>query len=161
MKGCNDDIITFHAPLIHTASDVQYQLKYKNGVLDAEIQLLGGISNTNVQRALENYWSEVGIPIFNERPTGSKNSVNLTFVTTNEFIPGTLQVYLSGLMLNGDQPDPDRDYDVVTVGPDAYKSFVLKLDASKEYRLNAPPFQNEPLTTNYAKRITFNTIGGT
>ncbi len=161
MKICEDDIITLHAPLIHTAADIQFQLKYKNGVLDAEIICLGSGSNDNVQRTLENYFSQVGIPIKGENPAGLRNSTNLTYTVTNEFIPGTEEVFLSGSRLNGDQSDADRDYDIISVGPNMNKGVVLRLDASQAHRLNAPPFQNEGLQISYAKRITFNTKGGT
>lgn len=156
-----EDIITLHAPLIHPAVDIQFQLQYKNGVLDAELKCLGTGANSNVQRILENYFSQVGIPVKHEIPTGSKNSVNLTYVMANEFIPGTEEVFLSGIRLNGNQADLDRDYDIISTGVNKNKGFVLRLEGNKAYRLNAPPFQDEGLYVNYAKRITFNTIGGT
>ena len=103
MSNC-DDIVTLHASLIHAAADIQFQLRYKNGVLDAEITDINDPNNnTNVQKAIESYLSKVGIPIKGEYPVGVKNNINLTFTTLNEFIPETLEVFLSGYKLNGDQ----------------------------------------------------------
>lgn len=159
MGKCKDDIHTLHAELIHKAADIQFQLDYTNGINPASITDLP--NGKNVQRLLEQYFSKVGIPILNELPAGAKNHVNLTFQTAFEFVPGTLEVFLSGLKLNGDQADPDRDYNVTTAGPNAYKEFVLILAPNKHHALNTPPMQNEGLYVNYAKRITFNTKGGT
>jgi hypothetical protein len=156
MSNKCEDIIDLHAPLIHKAADIETQIAYDNGGNPATIDLQG----KNVQRMLEEYYSLVGIPIKGELPTGAKNGVNLTYVTTFEFIPATLEVFLSGVRLNGDQSDPDRDYDIITVGPNENKSFTLRIDDNKPHVLNAPPFQNEGLYVNYGKRITFNTKGG-
>lgn len=155
---CDVDIHEIHAELIHKARDVEFQIVYDNGGSPA---LISDIDNKNLQTALESYFSKVGIPVKNEKPIGSKNSVNLTFLTQNEFIPGTLEVYLSGLKLNGDQTDVERDYTVFSTGPNAYQGFVLELEPNDAHRLNVPPFQEEALFVNYSKRITFNTKGGT
>lgn len=156
MSNDCEDIIDLHAPLIHKAADIETQIAYDNGGNPATI----GLSGKNAQRILEEYWSLVGIPIKGEQPIGSKDSVNLTYTTANEFIPATLEVFLSGLKLNGDQSDPDRDYDIISVGPNTNKGFTLRLDINKPHMLNAPPFQNEGLYVNYGKRITYNTKGG-
>jgi len=158
MSGCTDDIITLHAPLIHPARDIHFQPGYDNGGSPAVIT---DIDKTNVQFALEQYWSLVGIPIRNEIPIGDQNRVNLIYRTVFEFIPGSLVVVLSGHTLEGDQVDPDRDYDVTTTGLFAYKEFTLRLDPSKGHRLKMPPLQREPFLVHYNKRITFNTKGGT
>jgi len=152
--SCEKDIHTLHAELIHKARDIQFQLKYKNGLTDAEIKLLGG--KPNLQFVLESYFSKVGLPVRNETPTGVKNNVNLNFATLNEFIPGTLEVYLGGDKLNGDQSDANRDFVETT----NQKGFTIELDASKPYRLNCPPMQDESLEVSYQRRITFNTKGG-
>jgi hypothetical protein len=157
MSNNCEDIIDLHAPLIHKAADVETQIAYDNSGNAATIDLTG----KNVQRMLEEYYSLVGIPIKGEQPIGGKNSTNLTYTTSFEFIPATLEVFLSGVKLNGDQADPDRDYNIINVGPNQNKGFTLNLDTNKAHRLNAPPFQDEPLSVNYAKRITFNTKGGT
>ena len=159
MSCCDVDIHTLHAELLHQASEICFQLAYQNGTEAASIICLNGA--TNVQRVLEKYFSLVGIPIKGEQPTGSKDNSNLTYVADSEFIPETLEVYLSGLKLNGDQSDPKRDYDIITTGPNANKSFTILLDSNDPNRLACPPQQGEGLCINYAKRITFNTIGGT
>lgn len=151
--GC-EDIWTQHAPLVHPAADIQFILEYLNGTDPASIT---DIDQRNVQAALESYFSKAGIPIKNEIPVGDKNNQNLEFGTEFEFIVGTLEVYLSGILLNGDQSDPDRDY---VVKPDN-KGFTLVLGPNAPHRLNSPPKQFEPLFVCYNKRITFNTIGGT
>jgi hypothetical protein len=156
---CKDDIHTLHAELIHKAADIQFQLAYLNGLDPATITDLP--NGKNVQRLIEQYFSKVGIPILNEIPGGIKNNVNLVYTTAFEFVPGTLQVFLSGLKLNGDQLDPDRDYDVTTVGLNAYKEFTIILAPNKHEGLNSPPKQKEPLYVTYGKRITFDTKGGT
>lgn len=155
MSKC-EDIIDLHAPLIHKAADIETQIAYDNGGNPATVDLQG----KNVQRMLEEYYSLVGIPIKGELPTGPKNSTNLTYTTASEFIPATLEVFLSGVKLNGDQADPDRDYDIIGTGPNENKGFTLIIDNNKPHVLNAPPFQNEGLYVNYGKRITFNTKGG-
>ena len=156
MSDCKD-IFTEHAPLIHKSADIQQQTNYKNGALDAEIiDIEGG----NVQRFVENWLSKTGLPIKNETPTGVRNSTNLFYTTGFEFIPDSLEVYLSGNLLNGDQSDPDRDYDLVTVGVNKHKGFQLRLNSNKPERLNVPPFQDENFKVSYNKRVTFNTKGG-
>lgn len=154
MKGCKEDIFTLHAPLIHKAFDIQFQLAYKNGTLDALIQELG--AKPNLQYVLESYFSQSGVPIENEKPIGAKNGVNLSFATDFEFIPGTLEVFLSGDKMNGDVDDPDRDFDE---GPDN-QSFTIRIDPQKAHMLNCPPLQDEALEVSYKRRITFDTKGG-
>lgn len=151
--GC-EDIWTQHAPLIHAAADIQFILNYLNSGDPASIT---DINQKNVQAALESFFSQTGIPIKHEIPVGDKNNQNLTYETAFEFIPGTLEVVLSGMMLNGNQSDPRRDF-VVTAGN---KGFTLLLMPNDPDRLNSPPRQFETLFVNYRKRITFNTIGGT
>lgn len=158
MSGCDNDIFTLHAPLIHKARDVEFQFHYENGVATA---FIADINEKNVQFALEKYFSLVGIPVVNEIPIGSKDCVNLTFLTAYEFIPNTLEVNLSGIKLNGNQSDTHRDYDVITSGVNTNRGFTLRLEPNDPNRLNCPPFKDEPLTVSYAKRITFNTKGGT
>ena len=89
-------------------------------------------------------------------PTGSKNNVNLEYFLPDEYIAGTLEVFLSGNRLNGDQSDPDRDYTEDSTA----KRFIIELDPENQHRLNAPPFQGEGFIVNYRKRITFSTKGG-
>lgn len=155
---CNVDIFTEHAPLIHKAREIQFQLGYDNGGDPASIT---DIDKRNVQFALESYWSKVGIPVVNEIPSGAKNRVNLVYETADEFVPNTLEVFLSGLKLNGVQTDPERDYTVTTVGPLAFKQFTIVLAPGSAHRLNKAPYQDEPLLVSYGKRITFDTKGGT
>ena len=100
MSKC-EDIIDLHAPLIHKAADIETQIAYDNAGSPATIDLNG----KNAQRILEEYWSLVGIPVKGEQPTGLKNSTNLTYTTADDFIPATLEVFLSGVKLNGDQGD--------------------------------------------------------
>jgi hypothetical protein len=152
--GCQNDIHTCHAELIHSAADIQFIISYLNGTLNAQITDIG---KYNVQAALERYFSLHGIPVTNEIPSGLKNRVNLTYRTSFEFVSGTLEVFLSGLTLNGNQLDPERDF---SVHPDN-KGFTIVINAGKASALNCPPRQDEPLFVNYRKRITFNTLGGT
>lgn len=158
MSKC-EDIFDLHIPYNHKAAEVIFQLLYTNGILPASITDLP--NGKNVQRVLEQYFSKVGIPIQGEKPTGATDSVNLTYITDFEFIPETLEVFLSGNKLNGDQTDPNRDYTIITAGANANKSFTINTAPGNPNRLNAPPFQDEGLFTNYGKRITFNTKGGT
>lgn len=151
--GC-DDIHTLHAELIHKAAEIEFQIAYLNGLLPASIS---DIDKKNVQQALESYWSKVGIPIVGEYPGGAKNNNNLLFTTQFEFIPGTLEVFLSGLKLNGNPADVDRDYEEFVTN----NGFEIKINPAKAHTLNRPPKQNEAFTVNYKKRITFDTKGGT
>lgn len=146
---CGKDIHDLHAELIHPARDVQFQIAYTNGLLPATIT---DINEKNVQAALESYWGKVGLPIRNEVPSGAKNNVNTQYGTAHEFIPGSLEVYLSGDKLL---------WGVDFVEDPTFDGFEILLDPNDPVRLNAPPQQFEDLTINYAKRITFNTKGGT
>lgn len=85
------------------------------------------------------------IKVVNEIPAGDKDGVNLTYTTAQPFIAGTLEVYLSGLKLIGDQSDPMRDYDEAG----DLKGFTLLLEPNDRNRLNTPPCQDESLTVNY------------
>ena len=148
------EIHTFHAELIHAAVDIPFALQYLNGILPASITDIG---EKNVQRVLEKYFSLHGIPVSDEIPGGLRNGSNLVFTTAFEFVAGTLEVWLSGLKLNGNPADPERDYDI-SVSNDG---FTLLLAPTKSWRLNKAPKQREGLLVNYRKRITFNTKGGT
>lgn len=153
-KACAPDIHELHAELIHAAAEVQFALAYLNGILPASITDIGEL---NVQAALEKYFSIHGVPVYGEQPPGLKNNNNLVYATSFEFVAGTLEVYLSGLKLNGDQADPDKDYTPAVTND----GFTINTAPLIKYRLNRPPQQFEPLYVNYRKRITFNTIGGT
>ena len=159
-EKCGFDIHTEHAPLVHKARDIRFQDAYTNGLLAA---LITDIGNGNLQASLEAYFSKVGIPIVGEEPLEPKNNSNLIFTTEYEFIPETLEVYLSGFLLDGDpsNTDPLRHYDIVTSGPNAYKEINFLIQPNVEGGLKKPPLQFESLSFNYAKRITFNTKGGT
>lgn len=97
---------------------------------------------------------------FNEIPAGDLDNQNLLYTTEFEFIPDSLEVYLSGIRLNGDQNDPERDFDIITTGANENKGFQLRIEPNKYWRLNGPPLQNESLIVNYNKLVTFNTKGG-
>jgi hypothetical protein len=153
-KACAPEIHELHAELVHAAAEIQFVLSYLNGVLPASITDIG---EKNVQAVLEKYFSLNGIPVINEVPVGLRNGQNLVYTTAAEFIVGTLEVFLSGLKLNGNPADADRDYDVAVTND----GFTILLAPNKSYRLNKAPKQNEGLLVNYRKRITFNTKGGT
>lgn len=159
MSNCKEDIHSLHAELIHKAADIQFQLTYDNNGDVAEIICFP--NGKNVQRFLEQFLSLNGLPKKNQRPTGAKNNVNLTYILSEEFIPETLEVFLGGSQLNGDPTDPDRDFDIINTGPNTNKGFTIRLDAEQGHRLNCPPQQDESLYCNYSKRVTFNTKGGT
>jgi hypothetical protein len=151
--GPHNEIHTLHAELIHKARDIQFQIEYDNNGNPASIIC---IDEKNVQMALESYFSQMGIYITSIRPTGLKNNMNLEFFLPDEYIAGTLEVFLSGNRLNGDQGDPNRDYTEDSTN----KRFIIELDPENPDRLNAPPLQGEQFIVNYRKRITFNTKGG-
>lgn len=154
-SGTCEDIFTLHAALVHAASEIQFALGYTNGGSPASIT---DIDQKNVQAALESYFSQLGIPITYEVPGGDRGCPgDVVFTTAHEFIPDSLQVVLSGILLNGDQADPDRDFTILP----GNQSFRIEIDSSKAHRLNAVPGQDETFFVNYRKRITFNTKGGT
>lgn len=157
--SCGQDIHTLHAELIHKARDIQFQLAYKNGTLDASII---DINNKNVQSVLESYFSKVGIPIIAETPIGNKNNSNLVFRSNYQFIPETLQVFLSGFPMAGDptNTNPLRNFNITTTGTYAFKEITFIIAPNVEGGLSKPPLQFEDLFFNYSKRITFNTKGG-
>lgn len=152
--GCLD-IHTLHAELIHRAREIIFQLHYKNGLLDATVEQLG--AKQNLQFVLENYFSQVGIPVYHETPTGDVNCLNLDFNTAHEFVPNSLQVILGGDRLIGDQGNPNRQF----VEKTNHKGFVLILNTSSYLGLRKPPSNFESLEVDYDRRITFNTKGGT
>jgi hypothetical protein len=150
-----EDIYTLHAALIHAASEIQFALDYTNGTDPAQITDIG---QRNLQTVLESYFSQLGIPVLHERPTGDRGCPgDVIFETDFEFIPGSLQVVLSGIVLNGKQDDPDRDFTELS----GNKSFRIELNPAHRERLNFVPGQDETFFVNYRKRITFNTRGGT
>mgnify|MGYP003641032288 CR=1 FL=1 len=158
MSSCDNDIFSDHAILIHQAIEIIFKLAYDN---DGDAAVITDLPlGKNVQKVLEAYFSKVGIPRHNIRPLGVKDRDNTTFTLNEEFIPGTLVVFLSGSQLNGDQSDPDRDFDIITTGVNANKGFEIRLDPSKGHRLNDAPHDDESLYCSYSKRITFNTKGG-
>lgn len=156
--SCKDDIHTLHAELIHKAADIQFQLEYNNAGNPATIECLD--QGKNVQKLMEQFFSLNGIPQHNIKPNGLKNRVNVEFTVVDEFIPETLVVYLSDGKLNGNQSDPDRDFDIISTGPNKNKGFTLRLDPSKGHRLNDAPHDDESLEISYSKRITYNTKAG-
>ena len=83
--------------------------------------------------------------VYGEQPPEVQNGQNLTYTTANVFIPGTLQVFLSGIKLNGDSSDVNRDYDE---GGDS-QSFTIRLDPGRINGLNVAPCQREDLCVNY------------
>jgi len=80
-------------------------------------------------------------------PIGLKDGVNLDYTLPNNetFLDGTLSVYLSGILLNGNQDDLDKDYEVY----DDNTGFTILIDPSISYRLNAPPKCKESLLVSY------------
>lgn len=80
--------------------------------------------------------------IYNEKPGGLFNCVNLSFTTLNKFNPDTLIVRLDGNTL-----DPDQ----YTTGVDE-KSFTLIVDASDPKALNSAPESDECLRVDYTKK---------
>ena len=102
-----------------------------------------GFIADNAQEAIE----EHGIHILGEIPTGIKNGINLTFTTAFEFMPGSLEVFLSGINLinNG----ANRDYDVAIDN----KGFTILIAPTLSHRLNKPPMQRESFAVNYRKKI--------
>lgn len=151
MSNCKD-IFTEHAPLIHSASDIETQLNYTNGTQSAQITDLP--SGKNVQKLLEAYFSKVGIPI-QETPTGAVDNSNLVYRTSFEFIPGSLEVFLDGDKLDFDE------FNVTTTGTNKYKEFTIVLHGNGSNKIRKAPIFGEEITVKYNKRITFNTHGGT
>jgi hypothetical protein len=75
--------------------------------------------------------------VFNEKPTGSFDDLNLTFLTAQPFVFGSLVVRLDGVTL-----DPDQ----YIVGP---SGFTLLVDASDPKALNRAPRGDECLRVDY------------
>lgn len=85
---------------------------------------------------------------------GDKNNVNLVFETPDEFIPGTEEIVLEGIDLNGDTTDPNKDYSVTTTGAKANREITLIVDTNVKNQIHSPPKQKESLLANYQRRIT-------
>ena len=75
-----------------------------------------------------------------EIPGGPINCVNIDFTTSQEFVPGTLEVYLGGRRLT-----PGLDF---IEGGDN-QSFQLLIDPSDHRRLNSAPDGSEDLLVSY------------
>lgn len=84
-------------------------------------------------------------------PIGEKNNQNLIFILPDNevFVDGKLEVYLSGLHLNGNQNDPERDFEYL---PDR-TGFVILIEPNKYWRLNTPPMQFESLEITYLQDL--------
>ena len=79
---------------------------------------------------------------FDVTPIGDKNCVNLEFQAPEEFVPETLQIFLSGIHL-----DRGKDY---AVQPDN-RTFIILLEPNDPTRLNKAPFGDEKLSMNYVR----------
>ena len=86
--------------------------------------------------------------IFNEKPGGAFDCVNLTFTTANKFRSETFIV-----RLDGDTLDPTQ----YTIGVDE-QSFTLIVDAADAKALNSPPESDECLRVDYTKKPDTNCI---
>ncbi len=150
MSKC-EDIIDLHAPLIHKAADIQFQQNYTNGTLPASIIDLP--LGKNMQRVFEAYISQLGTPV-EEIPIGNIDNNNVVFQSSAEFIPGSLEIFISGDKLDSDE------FTVTTTGPLAYKEFTIILYSNNHDKIKYPPFFGESLVIKYNKRIAFNTKGG-
>jgi hypothetical protein len=96
----------------------------------------GGFLDQNFLCILEEYIRR------NVIPDGLRNGVNLEYTVPGgeKFIPGTLEVFLSGLKLT-----PLLDFVEKVDGT----GFTIILEPENPWRLNIPPQQFEPLTMNY------------
>jgi len=77
--------------------------------------------------------------IINELPGGAIDCVNLVFTTANEFIAGTLEVYLDGVRI-----DPDCYVENVDL-----MGFTLVLDPTDGNKLKVAPRDTESLRVDY------------
>ena len=91
---------------------------------------------------------------------GLKNNSNLVYETPDEFIPGTEEILLEGITLNGDVLDPIRDYDVTLVGANAHKEITLRLESNVRNQIHSPPKQGESLHAAYQTRVVCSVMGG-
>lgn len=81
--------------------------------------------------------------IVEEPAIGIKNNINLVFLTTYKFIPGTLEVFLGGSKLT-----KGINFDFIELAN--HQSFEIKLHNSPD-RLKVPPFYDEDLVVNYLR----------
>jgi hypothetical protein len=120
------------------------RLQLENTLVDLEN--IVGITGSNSQLFLENFLGLNGLPVVNEIPTGDKNCINLDYSTDFEFIPNTLEVFLSGIKL-----EINIDY-TENVGN---QGFTVILNTANGSRLNKAPMPNESLTVNYSRKVIF------
>lgn len=105
-----------------------------------------GVSGFDAQTFIEDYLSQVGIPVKNEVPGGALDCSNLTFTLANEAIPDTMEPTLDGRKLT-----PGLDFTEAGDG----LSFTLLLDPDSSNRLNSAPNDREDLLVSYCKRVIF------
>lgn len=79
--------------------------------------------------------------IFNEKPSGAFDCINLTYSTSNVFDPDTLIVRLDGIAL-----DPEQY--IIDV---SNQSFTLIVDSTDAKALNTAPCNDECLRVDYTK----------
>ena len=88
-------------------------------------------------------------PRVNVTPDGDINGTNVdyTLPDNEKYIPGTLEVYLGGRKLCGDQANPDRDYNETV----DMRGFKILIDAENPFKLNVPPCEGEGIELSYYK----------
>lgn len=111
-----------------------------------DLENIVGVSGSDGQSFLEDYLSQVGIPIINEIPGGAINCSNLVFTIANEAIAGTISPTLDGRVLT---PGLDFIEAVDKLG------FTILIDPNNSNRLNSPPTSSEDLLVSYSKRVIF------
>lgn len=137
MSETRETIQSLHAALVHSLAEIQ-----------VDLTRIVGISAVpqNAQAFIESYLALAGLPVKNESATGLRNGINLTFTVDAEFIPGTLEVFLSGNKLT-----PILDY---TEHSD-HQGFDLLTTQNPPWRLKSAPLLSEDLLVNYSQRVIF------
>jgi len=89
-------------------------------------------------------------PKVNRTPVGDIDGINVDFTLPDDdqYIPGTLEVFLSGQKLCGDQSNPGRDYDENV----DMKSFRILVDGESPFGQNVPPCDGEGIEIRYYRK---------
>jgi len=86
-----------------------------------------------------------GVLVKNVTPTGAIDCDNIDYTVPDEFVPGTLEIWLDGIKLDGNQFTENLDH----------KGFQLVIDPNNKNGLQEPVSPSESLSVNYCKKVVF------
>lgn len=138
--------LTFHLKDNSTPVGIWLSARIQLSSILVDLGNIVGVSGYDAQSFLEDYLSQVGIPIRNEVPGGAVDCENLDFTLAFEAVSGSMQPSLDGRLLT---PGLDFVESLDRMG------FTILLNPADSNRLNSPPHRNEDLLVSYSRRVIF------